>query len=52
MTEKYEKEKTENMMFLQAKIEKNLKLETQLDEIKDSYRSLEATMNTGDKTFK
>ena len=52
LTDKYEKEKQENMVFLQAKIDKNLKLETQLDEIKDSYRSLEATMNTGDKTFK
>lgn len=52
VTTKYEMEKKETMEFLQSKIDKNLKLEMQLDEIKDSYRSLEQTMNTGDKTFK
>jgi len=50
--EKYRKEKEEMEGYLQSKIDKNLKLELQLDEIKDAYRSLESTMSTGDKTFK
>ena len=50
--EKYRKEKEEMQGYLQSKIDKNLKLELQLDEIKDAYRSLESTMSTGDKTFK
>ena len=50
--DKHAKEKSELEGFLQSKIEKNLKLELQLDEIKDAYRSLESTMSTGDKTFK
>ena len=51
-TVKAQKEKAELEGFLQSKIEKNLKLELQLDEIKDAYRALESTMSTGDKTFK
>ena len=50
--EKYRKEKEEMEGYLQSKIDKNLKLELLLDEIKDAYRSLESTMSTGDKTFK
>ena len=49
---KHQKEKDEMNGYLQSKIDKNLKLELQLDEIKDAYRSLESTMSTGDKTFK
>ena len=52
ITDKHVKEKAELEGFLQSKIDKNLKLELQLDEIKDAYRALEATMSTGDKTFK
>ena len=52
LNEKHRKEKEEMNGYLQSKIDKNLKLELQLDEIKDAYRSLESTMSTGDKTFK
>ena len=52
LNEKHRKEKDEMNGYLQSKIDKNLKLELQLDEIKDAYRSLESTMSTGDKTFK
>ena len=52
LNEKHRKEKEEMNGYLQSKIDKNLKLELQLDEIKDAYRSLESTMTTGDKTFK
>ena len=52
VNDRHTKEKAELEGFLQSKIDKNLKLELQLDEIKDAYRALEATMSTGDKTFK
>ena len=38
--------------FLQQKIERNLQLEVQLDEIKDAYRALEASLSKDDKHFK
>ena len=38
--------------FLQQKIERNLQLEVQLDEIKDAYRALEASLSKDDKSFK
>lgn len=38
--------------FLQAKIERNLQLEVQLDEIKDAYRALEASLSKDDKQFR
>ena len=38
---KFDKERQQMTDFLQSKIEKNLQLEMQLDEIKDAYRSLE-----------
>ena len=38
--------------FLQSKIERNLQLEVQLDEIKDAYRALEATLSKDDKSFR
>lgn len=38
--------------FLQQKIEQNLKLEMQLDEIKDAYRSLELSLTNEDLSYK
>lgn len=38
--------------FLQMKIEQNLKLEMELDEIKDAYRSLELSLSTEDLSYK
>ena len=38
--------------FLQQKIEQNLKLEMQLDEIKDAYRSLELSLSAEDMGYK
>lgn len=38
--------------FLQSKINQNLQLEMQLDEIKDAYRALEASLSKDDKQFR
>lgn len=38
--------------FLQQKIDQNLRLEMQLDEIKDAYRGLEMSLSTEDLTYK
>ena len=35
--------------FLQSKIERNLQLEVQLDEIKDAYRALEQSLSKDEK---
>ena len=38
--------------FLQTKIEKNIGLEVQIDELKDAYRSLESNLSQEDREFK
>ena len=38
--------------FLQVKIEKNLSLEMQIDELRDSYLSLEQNLSGGDMGYK
>mmetsp|Transcript_11774 Transcript_11774/g.15999 ORF Transcript_11774/g.15999 Transcript_11774/m.15999 type:complete len:107 (-) Transcript_11774:647-967(-) len=48
----FERERNQMNSFLQQKIERNLQLEVQLDEIKDAYRALEASLSKDDKSFK
>lgn len=48
----FEQERDTMNNFLQQKIERNLQLEVQLDEIKDAYRALEASLSKDDKHFK
>ena len=48
----FERERDQMNNFLQQKIERNLQLEVQLDEIKDAYRALEASLGTDEKHFK
>jgi hypothetical protein len=45
----YQVEKDTMNGFLQQKIERNLQLEVQLDEIKDAYRALEQSLSKDDK---
>jgi len=42
---KFEEEKIALHGFLQSKIDRNLALEVQLDEIKDAYRALESSLS-------
>jgi regulator of replication initiation timing len=48
----FEQERFEMTSFLQSKIEQNLKLEMELDEIKDAYRSLEMSLNAEDLGYR
>ena len=48
----FDQEREQMNSFLQQKIERNLQLEVQLDEIKDAYRALEASLSKDDKSFK
>ena len=38
--------------YLQQKIDKNLNLEMQLDELRDAYLSLEQSLSGDDKSYK
>lgn len=49
---KFDNERLQMTNFLQQKIEQNLKLEMQLDEIKDAYRSLELSLTNEDLSYK
>lgn len=50
--EKFNDERDTLNGFLQSKINQNLQLEMQLDEIKDAYRALEASLSKDDKQFR
>ena len=50
--EKFNDERDTLNWFLQSKINQNLQLEMQLDEIKDAYRALEASLSKDDKQFR
>ena len=43
--QKFEEERGELQGFLQQKINRNLELEVNLDEIKDAYRALESSLS-------
>lgn len=49
---KFDNERLQMTQFLQQKIDQNLRLEMQLDEIKDAYRGLEMSLSTEDLTYK
>lgn len=49
---KFDNERLQMQNFLHQKIEQNLRLEMQLDEIKDAYRSLELSMTNEDLSYK
>lgn len=48
----FDNERDQLLRDLQNRVEKVLKLEMQLDEVKDAYRVLEASMSKEDKQFK
>jgi hypothetical protein len=48
----FEDERLQMTSFLEQKIEQNLRLELELDEIKDAYRALEQSLNTEDFGYK
>lgn len=47
--QKFEEERGELQGFLQQKINRNLELEVNLDEIKDAYRALESSLSQDEK---
>lgn len=47
--QRFEEERSELQGFLQQKINRNLELEVNLDEIKDAYRALESSLSQDEK---